>query len=153
MHADIIVLIIFMRSVVNQLIKPEGIATIKGIIFIFGLSIQIIKNQIRNLILNLSCFNVLPFNLATYFLLFLCQENVVTAMLLHQGFFNKDLQSSFYTLLQLISIFINIIYHQTGNIRNSGCLKLFNVLNKKQHLEHVYSKTICFASRINILII
>ena len=150
---DIIVLIRFIRPVINGLIEAERIPAVERRVTVLLIGEDILKDHLRNLIDYLCHFNILAVDFAVDLLFFICQEDIVQTILLHQHLTHQDLECFFNMLFYFDAIIVDIFNHQAGDIINVG-FNLQDILDHEQGFQHIDGKDIALLMvRIDIVVV
>ena len=152
-HSDIVILVCLIGSVIHSLVETEGITSVEGRIAVLLFRKDILIDHLGNLIDNLGHLNILAVDLTVDFLLFVCQEDIMRTVLLHQHLTHQDLERFFNMLFHVNAVIIDVLNHETGDVVDVG-LDLQNILDHEQGLQYVDSEDITVLMlRIDVCII
>ena len=114
--------------------------------------IVFVKDQRGKLPVHLGILDLTLCDLTVDLLLFVGQENIVVAKILHQLLLHQLFQSCFHAVFQAVTVLVHPGCHQRSDILYRGCLELLHILDHEQDLEHFYFKTYLCMVRVQEVI-
>ena len=125
---------------VDLAVKPKSVPVAQIRIAVFIRMIVFVKDQRGKLPVHLGILDLTLCDRTVDFLLFVGQENIVVAKVLHQLLLNQLFQSRFHAVFQAVAVLVHLGCHQRSDILYRGCLELLHILDHEQDLEHFHLK-------------